>query len=189
MSAQETVGKIIADDEQQDAIHFAVAPVVAAQMLLPGSHVGFVEDGNQQLVGAAGKHLGIVDPFLTSAVKQGERFWLFLYPNTISGLRHQWTHPAFWMKPPLPNVTISNDDHKKKSIEWIRLHAEDMGLSASALMDNAREWIECEEHQVQQGSEHWRSTFNAEHFWHHYEIATGEIVPNDKKHSFYCCTC
>ncbi|MFO0822607.1 MAG: hypothetical protein U0792_05710 [Gemmataceae bacterium] len=39
--------------------------------------------------------VGIVDPFLREAVRPGQRFWLFMYPNTVTTLRHEWTHPAY----------------------------------------------------------------------------------------------
>jgi hypothetical protein len=95
------LGQLIQDgDRRRDAIHIAVAPVTAAEKLLPGQHVGFVNDpdrpGNTEIVGMwAEEKIGIVDPFLVNAIEEGERFWLFLYPNTITSLRHVWTHPAF----------------------------------------------------------------------------------------------
>jgi hypothetical protein len=90
------LGQLIEDgDRRRDAIHVAVAPVTAAERLQPGQHVGFVRAGDVETVGPCDKPLGIVDPFLPGDVEPGERFWMFLYPNTIIGLRHVWTHPAF----------------------------------------------------------------------------------------------
>lgn len=93
---QTQLGKIIqADDAMRDAIHIAVAPVVAATHLEPGAAIGFVIDGNEEKAGSVPHPIGIVDPFLKRDVRVGERFWMFLYPNTITSLKHVWTHPAF----------------------------------------------------------------------------------------------
>ncbi|QJW94217.1 hypothetical protein [Frigoriglobus tundricola] len=90
------LGQLIEDgDRRRDAIHIAVAPVTAEERLAPGQHVGLVQDGNLELVGPCDRTIGIVDPFLAEAVEPGQRFWLFLYPGTITGLRHVWTHPVF----------------------------------------------------------------------------------------------
>lgn len=90
------LGSLIVDGERRrDAVHIAVAPVTASERLSPGQHVGFVSEGDVETVGVAETPIGIVDPFLREPVQPGERFWLFLYPNTITGLRHVWTHPAF----------------------------------------------------------------------------------------------
>ena len=90
------LGEIPAPDARRDAVHVAVAPVVAKHDLNPGDHVGLFPDGQ---AGYAGEHIGAVDPFLRNPVKAGERCWLFLYPNTVTSLRHSWTHPAFTVKP------------------------------------------------------------------------------------------
>lgn len=85
------LGNLVQEPARRDAIHIAVAPVEAGYDLQPGEHVG-IEHGK------AVSHvetIGIVDPFYKGTVHRGERFWLFLYPGTITSLRHVWTHPAF----------------------------------------------------------------------------------------------
>lgn len=90
------LGKLIDENERRrDAVHIAIAPVTAASHLAPGQPVGLIQEGNIELVGSCDQNIGIVDPFLKDTVEPGQRFWLFLYPGTITGLRHLWTHPAF----------------------------------------------------------------------------------------------
>jgi hypothetical protein len=97
------LGALPGDDARRDAVHIAVAPVVAAARLLPGQHVGFLEDGR---AGASEKPIGVVDPYLSEAVLPGQRFWLFLYPGTVTSLRHVWTHPAFTVKVPVKKEAV-----------------------------------------------------------------------------------
>lgn len=86
-----TIGRLVSGDAGRDAVHVAVAPVTAPCELQPGQHVD--PRGNPEGSGVA--PVGIVDPFLREPVRPGQRFWLFLYPNTVTSLRHEWTHPAF----------------------------------------------------------------------------------------------
>lgn len=85
------LGKIITTDKQRDAIHIAVAPLQAAETMRRGDHVGILDGKASKSVST----IGIVDPFLETQVKKGQWFWLFLYPGTITSLRHHWVHPAF----------------------------------------------------------------------------------------------
>lgn len=193
MSDPLKLGQIIEAGQQRDAIHVAVAPVIALERLAPGDHIGFAGT-DQETVGRAdgpfGEHhitpIGIVDPFLTGKVMKGERFWMFLYPQTITSLRHDWTHPAFEALAP---TTKPHAVHLTDSEKWLRDHADALDLTYSALMRDADTWLNQDEHTVQHGSDHWRDTFAPTEFWHHYEIVTGTVVPEDRKHSFYCCSC
>jgi hypothetical protein len=85
--ALETLGTLITPAEKRDAIHLAVNPTKAKQNLRPGQDVG--------IDGTINNPVGIVDPFLKRPVKEGEWFWLVVYPRQINSLRHVWTHPAF----------------------------------------------------------------------------------------------
>lgn len=89
------IGKLIIKPENKDAIHIAVCPVVAGKKLKPGEHVGLESINNQLIANSTSEKIGIIDPFLKKSVNVNEQCWLFLYPQTITSLRHEWTHPFF----------------------------------------------------------------------------------------------
>jgi len=73
-------GKLITDPQaRRDAVHVAVIPATAPCVLQPGQRL----------------QSGVVDPFLTESVQPGQRYWLFLFPGTVTGIRHVWSAPAF----------------------------------------------------------------------------------------------
>ena len=90
-----TLGSIIDEGEKRDAIHLAVEPAIAGQLLSAGQHVRFDPDTSIAMADTSGEGVGIVDPFLTVTVGKGERFWLVVYPRQINSLRHVWEHAAF----------------------------------------------------------------------------------------------
>ncbi len=85
------IGKLVRAEDGRDAVHVAIAPTMATRELQPGQHV----DANGNPEGPGVVPVGIVDPFLREPVLRGQRFWLLLYPNSVTSLRHEWTHPAF----------------------------------------------------------------------------------------------
>lgn len=123
MSTEVTVGKLLVGNERRDAIHFALAPVIADTKLFPGQRIGFI-DGSQERVcaaldtGESVRCLGILDPFLRHFVVKDQKCWMFLLPNTVTGMRHQWEHPAFSADPGLvaaSDISVSE--------QWLRDYA------------------------------------------------------------------
>lgn len=98
MTETPKVGQLITDGTRaRDAIHVAIIPVTANSVLFPCQQIGLVESGGPDVVVDAGvaNPIGIVDSFLAKDVQKGERFYLFLFPGTVTSLRHVWTHPVF----------------------------------------------------------------------------------------------
>ena len=154
---QTQLGKLIEGNPLRDAVHIAVAPVVCgSRSLVAGNRIGFFEDG--KVVGLMAKEIvGVVDPFLTSTVFPGQKFWMFLLPNTITSLNHVWTHPAF--EDAAPRL-----DPKATSEAWLR------NFCATA---NCPGYEEVMAVAVGGGAEQWSSEFL--HFYGH--DAGGEIPP------------
>lgn len=187
------LGQLVDASQKRDAIHIAIAPVVATERLFPSQDIGFVEDGNVEKVGACkekpSKWLGIVDPFLKGPVFPDERFLMFLYPNTITSLRHDWTHPAFAQSEAAAPVAVALDA-KAESMKWLKGFAEHLDITYNALMEAANEYLETGDRTVQHGSEWWRDQFSGheEEFWNHFEIVTGKKV-EERTASIFCCSC
>ncbi len=103
MANEAKLGKLVEGEQGRDAVHVAIVPVTAACYLMPGDHVGFLTPGRtKHVTNEAAVKVGIVDPYLTEAVEEGQRFYLCLYPQTVTSLRHEWVHPAFDTAPPAP---------------------------------------------------------------------------------------
>ncbi len=126
-AAKLQLGQIITTEQQRDAVHIAVAPVEAATRLLPGYPVEL--DASGRAVMAKERGIGVVDPFLEIGVPKGGRFWLFLYPGSITGLRHEWSHPAFDGRAENPM------DEKAKSEAYLQSLATLCGVDYERMMD------------------------------------------------------
>ncbi len=174
---QPELGKIQRSEQPRDAVHVAIACVQAKRRLPPGARVN--EHGEPKM-----PYVGIVDPYLDCLVEPEQWFWLFLYPNTVTGLRHDWTHPAF-IRP----ATESTDDAKAVAKDWIEKFAGYFGMTASELIEHAEGCANgSTDFITEYGSEGWRDDWyeGEEQFWKHYTVLTGKAAPEEKPTVFSC---
>ena len=119
------LGRLIEEDEivYPDAVHVAVAPVTAARDINVGSKVKLLFGSKDKAVSADYDDLnaiGIADPMLCLnddlwTIEAGQRFWLYLFPGTVDGMRHQWSHPSF---------NNSSTQHMQECEVWLRQFAD-----------------------------------------------------------------
>ncbi len=106
MNYTPNLGELCNEDARRDAIHIAVAPVVAGVSLAPGDYFVLIEGKAIYTLPTNPNAVGFVDPTLPRhgirIVAKDQLFWGWIIPGTITSLRHVWTHPAFTVK--VPNV-------------------------------------------------------------------------------------
>lgn len=110
------LGKLIDSPQQRDAVHIAIVPLIAGEHLDAGEkfrlaygtkNIALRGDYNEDSEVA-----GVVDPFLPGwgGVEKGQEFWGLLFPNTVTGMRHEWFNPTF------DEPAVGKDEHEK----WLR---------------------------------------------------------------------
>lgn len=189
-----TMGEILPEDAGgRDAVHVAVFSGVSGERLFPSQDVAIVNHGEPDtLVAAAGEHIGIVDPYLKRPVNPGERFWVYLYPRSITGLSHRWSHPAF----ETASTTYAPPSQKLESEKWIRAYADELGDNYESLMAGADAWVSSGswgEYYYGPETDGYRGALEGvstkPEFWEHYERVRGVVVPESKRESFFTCSC
>lgn len=168
MSENLQLGQIITTHQERDAIHVAVLPVITGEALLPGQHVGFSKNGYRVVSAPVEPYrlVGIIDPFLTGPVDAEKRVWLFLYPNTIQSLRHNWAHPA---------ISSTGLGVGSSSEKWLRDFADSVDADYSAMMEVAES--HCGESKwgdylIEGGK--WEGQGTPDEFWIHFQNVTGK---------------
>lgn len=142
-----------------------------------------------------GQGVGIVDPFLTKPVNEGERFWLVVYPRQITSLRHVWTHPAF----PEAEITEAPAPDKDASERWLRdfingADCPDYDTVIAAACGDAVSGDDgyCE---AEKDSEYLHFTGWDAHgsippeFWDHLEVVTGQKFGKHERPEYFSCSC
>lgn len=163
---------------QRDAIHVAVVLAVASENLMSGQDVGI------DVFGHAGSNIepyvGVVDPFLVDSVSTGEAFWLCMYPRSITGLKHEWSHPAL-------------DEHPRlEAEEWLHqwFGALDTFVSFDEFIARARQ--RAEEQEVVGSSLSFDDDIYGEipnEVWDNLEIYLERPIPQSNRAEYFSCSC
>lgn len=104
------LGELSSASAKRDCAHVAFIPMLALRVMQPGERLA----------------TGIVDPFLKSPVRPGEWYLLCLYPNTVTGMRHSWSHPAY------PNEPEARPPkHRSEADVWAEQAGPPAGSSAA----------------------------------------------------------
>lgn len=185
------VGILIDPKQPRDAIHIAVAPVCASKELSPGASIAFVAGSNVDVEEAPWPvSVGIVDPFLRQKVKKGQHFWMWLHPNTITSLRHDWTHPAF-------SDEMLTTERRAKSEEWLKNFCQEHDCPYDGLIKaagNDGEWVDGDGYHAIRIEAGYISVQGSDaggdipdEFWDHLENVTG--YKPESKAEYFSCSC
>lgn len=185
MTNQEWIGKLLNDEATRDAVHIAVLPVISHQTYIyPGELVKLVFGTTNRVIRTSvndTQSIGVADPFLKEPAAEGERFFVFIHPNTISGMRHIWTHPQIDNVQPPANA----------SELWLRQFADRWNFDYNQLISGAQ--IGEGEYAVAGGQDlHGAGGLGADHdlFWSHLENLTGKKFDVQHRQAFgWSCSC
>lgn len=181
----ESIGQILEGDYERDAIHIAVMPVILDEDLRPGCPLRIVFGTENHVVDAYTGGVGILDPFLRGyEIRKGSKCWMFLYPNSITGLRHNWHHP-------LIDKPITNMSEAEK---WLRNFASRWNFNYDEMIAAATNRDDDDHHYVTAGGIdlHSAGELGEDHdlFWEHLEKLTNEQFDEHHRNSFiWSCSC
>lgn len=176
------LGELVEELDQRDAVHVAIIAMEAGGYLPVGvgvrldeKHPGMVFESKWR-----GNSVGIVDPFLTSGVKPGERCWVLLFPGTVTGMRHVWQHPSF-----VNRLTGTEGDR-----DWLMSFARKWNFDYDEMIEEAMRGegrivaYDRDLHgSLELGQEH-------EKFWTHLEALTGQVFSEDHRNGIiWSCSC
>ena len=191
--AQFTIGKIIDETARKDAVHFALAPMYAFEKIWPCSHVklmptrpGYVRHAHETDPLA----IGVIDPFLLEGAEKDERFWVFLNPNTITNLRHEWEHPAFAEQEQTSDqktaAKVADALLRTPQRRLLEDFAEEIDVSYEELLNAASDFVTAGNY-LSQGSK-FEGVRSPEGFWSAYDFVT-QTKSGMTDESFFSCAC
>lgn len=167
----------------RDAIHVAVVSLRSSADMNPGQAVTWHEKGiSVKPCSITDVEIGIVNPFVRGGVGRFENVWIMLFPNSVTGMTHHWSHPDF------DEIDLDLDFAKsivKKTAAALGLYDCESQDTFDYLIELASSYCErpngCWPHDdYELSSESW------ENFWKAYSVVTGNPRPTENRAPFRC---
>ena len=169
------IGKLITGVAFRDAVHVDVMPAKAKHRLKPSQRVAVIDGIAMATDGE--REVGIVDPFLAQTLKADEEFYVFLFPGSITSLRHDWTHPVV--------DRAAEITPKSESVGFISAFAHEIGSTYDEVMMHADDYVKNDEYWCE--GARWESQSLPDKFWDHYSAIRGEKPQYEW--GFFSCAC
>lgn len=187
MGTETRLGKLIVGGANRDAVHIAVAPMMAGTDLRIGQKIKLSYGTTDVAIDGTyfeEQAIGIVDPFLDQYyVREGEKFWCFLFPGSVTNMEHRWQHPAFIEK------TVGSEAEA-----WLRAFSDRWGfyyddlIEAGVGKDSDWRYVTAHGKDLHGASELEPGEY--ELFWKHLEDLTGETFSEEHRQGMgWSCTC
>lgn len=188
---------------ERDAVHIAIFPAIVGDKYVCAGEKVVLSRNEPNTVFSAYRNeyaleddklpeIGIIDPFLrivrgdgcvTESAGRGEAVWVYLYPNTVTGMIHKWSHPEIDKAP----KTMSEAEL------WLRRFADKWHFSYREMMDATRFDDAFEDHYiVSRGESIDHDELQAEMgtFWEMVERLSGtEVTPAQRELVGFACSC
>lgn len=101
------------ENSHRDAIHVAIEPGIAGVNFRYAKYVR--QFNNEWFPCNEDECHGIINPWIEQDINKGDRFWVFIKPGTVNGMRHHWSHPE------LDDKSKSRPT-KQESREWLEAY-------------------------------------------------------------------
>ena len=172
----------------RDAIHVAVVSLKAACSMYAGDPVIWHEKGKSvKVLDSDIAPIGIVSAFMKGGSHEGDLVWIMLYPNTVTGMTHHWSHPDF--QDEYLNFGMSLEEANsiiENMADSLDVYSYEDETKAQRLIEIASRYCKhqngCwpDEYDRSIDSEDW------ENFWRAYSVLTGNPRPTENRVPFMC---
>lgn len=164
----------------RDAIHIPVVQVICDEDHLDAGQRIALRAGTDLAYKEEYRSTGVVDPYLDGSLMRGDKFWMFLFPGTVTGMVHQWKHPEF-----------THLEASSPAEQWLRDFAERWAMDFNELVTEAggqggNRWVTAHGHDLHKAEE----IEDIDDMYYHLEQYLGRrISPKQRREMNWSCSC